>query len=120
MATTTQLGRVRELSSGQYTSVLTDEFGVALPSLTTLTLSLYDKASLTVLNTRNNQNVLNLNNVTFSAGTLTWMVQPADHTVVSASVTLERHRGVFEFTWPGGKRDWHAVEFLVEAEPEVT
>jgi hypothetical protein len=44
MATTTQLGRVRERSTGVYTAVLKDEAGVVIPaaSLASLTLSLYD------------------------------------------------------------------------------
>lgn len=131
MATTTDLGTVRERSSGSYTCVLTDETGTAIPaaSLVTLTLRLYDIATLTTLNNREGalgvggQNVLNLNNVTVdSSGNLTWAVQSADHAVVSTKPRArERHRAVFEFTWASGaKRDWHALEFLVEAEPEVS
>lgn len=120
MATTTDIGRVRELSTGLYSALLVDEFDVALSSLMTLTLSVYDIGTGTILNSRDNQNVLNTNNVTFVGGALQWAVQPADHAVVSDYLTLEKHRAIFEFTWSGGKRDWHALEFLVEAEPEVT
>ena len=120
MATTTDLGRARELSTGRYSATLVDELGVAIATLTTLTLSLYDVETGTILNSRNNQNVLNLANVTFAAGALVWSVQPADHAVVG-SRELEKHRAVFEYTWSSGtKRDWHALEFTVEAEVEVT
>jgi hypothetical protein len=124
MPTTTDIGRVRERSTGSYTATLQDEAGspIALVSLTSLTLSLYDVNTGTVLNSRNNQNVLNLNNVTFgvTGGLLTWSVQAADNAVVG-SRSLERHRAVFEYTWASGaKRDWHRIELLVEAEAEVS
>ena len=127
---TTDLGLVRERSSGTVTAVLQDEAAVVIPgaSLSTLTLRLYDIATGTILNSRagaldvGGQNVLNTNNVTVDAGgILTWSVQAADHAVVSTNPRArERHRAVFEFTWGSGKRDWHALEFLVEAEPGVT
>ena len=127
MATTTDLGRVREKSTGRYTATLTDELGVVIPlsSMTTLKLSLYDVRTGTALNSRTLQDVLNANNVTYHAtsGLLTWSVQPADHAIVSArtDLTVERHRAVFDFTWnSGAKRDWHAVEFEVEADPKVS
>ena len=126
MATTTDLGRVRERSSGRYTCSIKDETEVAIPasSIATLTLTLYDVATGTILNARDAQDVLNANNVTIdSNGNLIWLVQPADHAVVSTRPnTIERHRGVFRYTWVDGvtKSDWHAVEFLVEAEPEVS
>jgi hypothetical protein len=125
MATTTQLGRVRERSTGVYTAVLKDEAGVVIPaaSLASLTLSLYDVASATILNERDDQDALNTNNVTVDgSGNLAWSVQPADHAVVSTRANaIERHRAVFRYSWSGGaKQDWHAVEFLVEAEREVT
>jgi hypothetical protein len=126
MATTTDLGRVREKSTGQYTATLADELEVVIPlaSLTTLKLTLYDVATGTILNTRNLQDVLNANNVTYhgTSGLLTWSVQPADHAIVSTRGQIaERHRAVFDFTWnAGAKRDWHAVEFLVEADPKVS
>ncbi len=123
MSTTTDLGRVREGSTGTYEATLKDEDGVAiqLASLTSLTLSLYDVDSRQIINERDNQDALNANNVTVHAtsGLLTWSVQAADHAVVGTR-RLERHRAVFEYRWnSGAKRDWHAVEFLVEAEPEV-
>lgn len=124
MSTTTDLGRVRERSSGVYSAQLLDEDGVAIPAatLTTLTLTLYVKETGDIINLRNAQNVLNANNVAVdSSGNLVWTVQPADHAVVATGRKLERHRAVFDFTWnSGAKRDWHAVEFVVIAEPKVS
>lgn len=127
MATTTDLGRVREKSTGSYTATLKDELDVVIPltSMTTLKLSLYDVATGTTINSRTLQDVLNANNVTYhaSSGLLTWSVQPADHAIVSTrtDISVEQHRAVFDYTWSGGaKRDWHAVEFLVEADPQVS
>jgi len=119
MATTTDLGRVRERSTGLYTATLTDENGAAIVSLLTLTISLYDVRTGTYINNRQQQDALNANNVTFSAGTLTWAVQAADHQMVGARA-IEEHRAVFEYTWIGSKRDWHAVEFTVESERAVS
>lgn len=124
MATTTDFGRVRERSSGVYTAQLLDENddGIPAATLTTLTLTLYVKDTGDIINSRDAQNVLNTNNVAVdSSGNLTWTVQPADHAVVATGRKLERHRAVFDLTWSSGtKRDWHAVEFVVVAEPKVS
>lgn len=124
MATTTDLGHVRERSSGVYSAQLLDQDGVAIPaaSLVTLTLTLSVKDTGDIINSRSAQNVLNTNNVTVDAsGNLVWTVQPADHAVVATGRKVERHRAVFDFTWSSGtKRDWHAIEWLVEADPKVS
>ena len=125
MATTTDLGRVREKSSGKYTAVLKDETGAVIPAsaLTAITLTLYDLATNAIINNRDGQNVLNANNVTIdNSGNLVWSVQAADHALVRTSGRpLEKHRAVFEYTWSSGtKQDWHAVEFQVESEYAVS
>lgn len=125
MPTTTDLGRVRERSTATYTVTLKDEAGVVIPraSITEVTLTLYDVQSRAVLNSRDSQNVLDANNVTIhsTSGLLTWLIQAADNAVVTTKENaLERHRAVFRYKWAGGtKEDWHAIEWLVEAEPEV-
>lgn len=131
MASTTVISeRVRELSSGEVFLLLQDDLGVPIGSgsLNTLTLSLYDKRTGTVINSRNNLNALNANNVTVygsvqgsgtSQHTVLWAVQPLDNAVVG-SRELEEHRAVFEYTWGSGKRDHHKVDLVVEAELEVS
>lgn len=109
---------VNEQTSGQYTATLVANDGVTpLPggTLTTLTLSLYViKADGTqqVVNSRNVQNVLNLNNVTISAGgALAWAVQPGDTTLVE-TLAFERHIAIFKWTWPAGQGE-HEVVLVV-------
>jgi hypothetical protein len=99
---------ILEGSSGSFTARIVGNDGVtALPaaSLVTLTLTLYViKADGTIayVNTRNAQNVLNLNNVIVDAlGLLTWAIQPADTALVEA-IAFERHIALFEWTWSGG------------------
>ena len=121
MATTTDLGKVRELSSGIYTAVLRDEASLPIPDTTldTLTLSLYDTLTQTYINSRQQQDVLNANGVTIDgSGNLTWLVEPEDHVLLGIR-GFETHRAVFEYTWTDdsvSKRDWHALLFTVEAE----
>lgn len=100
---------VNELSTGQYTASLVDNDGVTpLPggTLTALRLTLYViKADGTqaIVNSRTNQNVLNLNNVTISAGgALVWLVQVLDTTLVE-DIPFESHIALWHWTWPGGE-----------------
>ncbi len=101
---------VREACTALYTATLQDETHTAIPgsSLTTLTLTLYDQASGSILNSRNRQNVLNANNVTVTeAGVLAWTMQPADNAIVNLSVAAgarERHVALFEWTWAAGAK----------------
>lgn len=106
-----------EQESGSYLATITDDLGVMLPgsTLTALALSLYvvNAAGVEVIiNDRNHQNVLNLNNVTvydtlqtLSDGrtyNLRWRVQAQDTTLVEP-LAFERHLGLFEWAWPGGQ-----------------
>jgi hypothetical protein len=132
--------RVRERSTPRIYFLLVDENGDALTAsqLSTLTLSLYDERTGTVLNSRDAQNVLNTNNVTVydtvqgqapAAGAdderynVLWQVQPGDNAVLSTKrqPVLERRRAVFRYTWASGAReDWQAVEWLVEGDRKVS
>ena len=97
---------IAEQSTGTYTATLVGNDGVTpLPAATllTLTLTLYvTKADGTDQLIRNHQNVLNLNNVTVTAGgLLTWTVQTTDTQLIEA-LPVERHIALFEWTWAGG------------------
>lgn len=99
---------INELSTGKYTAVIVGNDGVTpLPAvtLTTLTLTLYvilSDGTQAIVNGRNIQNVLNLNNVTVDgSGNLTWNVQVGD-TTPQQVIPFEIHRAVFAWTWPGG------------------
>jgi len=110
---------VKEKTTSKYTATLKDEDGtaIALASLTTLTLTLYDisSTSRTIINSRNAQNVLNANNVTVHAtsGLLTWEMQAADNEIQDSNKKIERHRALFKFSWSGGQ-GIHEVDFDVE------
>mgnify|MGYP001591915789 CR=1 FL=1 len=77
-----------EGTRGTYTATLEKPNGdpIALADLSTLTLTLKDRYAGSVINSRNAQNVLNMNNVTFHAttGLLTWDIQALDNPIVSA------------------------------------
>lgn len=114
MATYSVLERV----SVKYTATIKDEAGTAIPgsALTALTLTLYSVHSGTIVNSRNDQNVLNANGVTVDeAGLLTWIMDPLDNQVLDTAFAYERHRALFEWTWSGGtKAGKHEVDFLVQ------
>ncbi len=95
--------------SGQYTgtlqtadgtAVVYDAGGTATPRISTLTLTLKDAASTSVVNSRNAQDVLNANNVTVdSAGALKWLIQPGDTALLDSSRAVEEHLARFTFAY---------------------
>ena len=116
---------IDEKETGQYTASVVGNDGVTpLPgaTLSTLTLTLYViKADGTdgIVNTRDNQNVLNANNVTVDAnGLLTWAIQTADTALIEV-IPFERHIALFQWTWPSGAGK-HEVVFIVRNLRRVT
>jgi len=112
------LGPVNERTSAQYTATLTDELGAVIDgtALDTATLTLYDAATLTTINSRSAQNVKNTNSVTISAaGALVWALAPADNIIVREGNETEDHIALFTFTWGGGsaKACVHPVKIRV-------
>ena len=95
---------VLERTTPRYTARLVDDQNVALPaaSLLTLRLTLYvitSTGAVTPVNGRDDQDVLNVNNVTINAsGDLVWSVQIADTTLVE-DLPFERHIALWEWTW---------------------
>lgn len=125
--------RCRERTSAVYTTTLVAADGVTpIPSASitslTLTLKVLDKLASgaagsqdgAIINSRNAQNVLNVNNVTIHAtsGLLTWAIQPADNAILDTTKTHELHRGTFEMVFVTGESHWY-VDHLVEAFVEV-
>lgn len=110
MALTKSARRIPERVTAVYAAQLVDEnaANIALAALTTLTLTLYDVASLTTLNSREGQNVLNANNVVVSAtGGLTWTMQPADNAIVDTDLAAgeyERHVALWTWTYASGTK----------------
>lgn len=84
----------------EFTLVNERDEPIELGQLLTLTLTLYDYPSLTLRNSRRAQNVLNANNVTVSlTGVVTWAMQAADTTRVSAATLCATHEACFDFTY---------------------
>lgn len=74
-------------------------------TLSTLTLTLYaDDANQTILNNRDNQNVLQQNGVTVDEfGLLQWILSPEDLAIVDNNLPIERHIALFQWTWGVGR-----------------
>lgn len=113
-----------EKTTRKITAVVADENDAPIPaaSLSSLALTLYSLHSLAVVNGRNAQNVLNANNVTVDAsGNLVWDVQPADNAILDATLAVEIHRALFEWTWSGGaKSGKHEIDLYVKNLNKVT
>lgn len=119
--------RAIENQSGIYTARLKDETGTALGSslLNSLTLTLYDKVSGDILNSRSAQNVLNANQVTVdTAGLLTWYWLPTDMVLIDDTKLTETHIAIFEVKWTDSgsrlRQLNHEVVFTVNAIDNLT
>jgi hypothetical protein len=113
MSQTSQPFQARESSTARLTAIIEDETATAIPaaSLQTLTLMLYDQttqlaspgSTTAIINSRNRQNVLNINGCTIdSSGNLEMILTPADNQIVNSLKDLERHVALFEFTYAAG------------------
>ena len=109
---------VREKTTRRYTAVLKDETGVAIGggTLSSLKLTLYNRADGSIINARNQQNALNANGVTVdSSGNLTWTMEPADNPIIDATLSYEEHAALFEIGWASdAKKNNHEVVIRVE------
>ena len=112
------LFEVTEKGSFAYSATIRDAAGVAVPgtSLTTLLLTFYNADTMAgaIVNSRDHQSVLNVNNVAVDgAGRLVWTMQPADLVIQNARRAYERHEALFEWTYPSGSGR-HVVGFRVK------
>lgn len=125
MSSTTILTEVvLEHQTGVCAFLLTDENGDGIDAgqIETMTLTYYDKATGEILNTRQDQDAYNTNNVTITtdigpplASTVTWEIQPEDAILMDSRRELEAHIALFQWTWDSGNR--HAayeVQFNIE------
>jgi hypothetical protein len=109
---------VPERTSFRYTANLTKEDGTPLTAaqLTTLTLTLYAMdATLTIINSVSDQNILNADRGTVDAnGLLTIILTPADNQVLNTTLTVEYHIMLIEATYASGtKASRHEVRLAV-------
>ena len=113
---------VCEKTTALLTQTLTDETGaVILTGLTGLTLTLYEKRSRVVLNSRTASNILNANGGVLAAGVLTLTLSAADNVLVSQDSVQEDHVALLEYSWAAGaKFGKKEVTFIVANQAKVT
>jgi hypothetical protein len=114
-----------EGTTGLYSFTLVDEMGAGINStfLTTLTLTLWDVDSHTILNARDHQDILNTNNgtVTTDPGpplttTVEVALQPADTVILNPNRWVEYRVLTFQWSWDSGTRHGaHVIQFGVES-----
>ena len=111
---------INERSTTTYTVTLNDENGDPVPSLDSLTLT-FCTGDSTIINSRNAQNVLNLNNVVFTSGVIVWSMQQADNAIVDGTANPEMHTATFDAVWNSGagRKTWTA-EFKVKDLAKIT
>lgn len=121
---TATLGPVDERTTRVLTATLQSRTGtvITLAEVSTLTLTYYNVADGSTLNSRDGQNVLNTNNVTLHAtsGLLTWTMQPADTAIVDDNLLIERHRALFEWTLTNGEAGKSVIDVTVRNVGRVT
>lgn len=98
-----QVFQVHEKENATFTATLEDSTGTPIPlaQLVTLTLTLYDVDTESIVNSRDAQNVLNTNNVTVhsTSGLVTWEMQTADNVLTTTTKATELHIALFQWTW---------------------
>jgi len=112
---------IHERTTGLYTATIVGDDHVTpipLVSLVSITLTLYAiiaNGTHTIINGRNHQNILNLNNVTIHAtsGLLIWAIQVLDTALVEATLPFERHLALFEWTTASGAVGKHEIVLVV-------
>ncbi len=79
---------VNEKTNPTHEYVILDEDGNPVQP-TSLTLTYYNRATGAIINSRDGQNVLNMNNVVIANGAMAWSMQIADTTIVDATSVAE-------------------------------
>lgn len=113
MTQPTTLDTGPERVTAKITTTIKDESGDALPasSLTTLTLTLYNKSTGVVINSVSGTDILNTGRGSVSAaGVLTLTLEPEDMQVVDADLkagNIEHHVALIIWTWDSGNKRGH-------------
>ena len=111
---------VQEQTTPVYEATMVDENTVPIPggSLLSLTLTVYEVSTAAIVNSRQDQNVLQTNGVHVdSSGVLRWILGLADTTILVIGGSQETHRAQFTFTWNPGdgvRTARHQVDIVVE------
>lgn len=109
--------QINERESGRFTALLLGDDETMIPgsTLSTLVLTLYvvkSDGTDQILNSRNRQNVLGVNDVVLydteqtdpdgNPYNLLWNIRPLDTVIVEERLNWERHIALFEWTTPAG------------------
>ena len=109
---------VKEKQTVDYAFTVKDGNGIGIPAANffAVTLTFYNPETGAIVNLREDQDVLNANNVTISAaGVVTWSLQLPDVTISNQLATDETHRALFRFFWAAGAKHFpHEVDFVIE------
>ncbi len=113
---------VPEKKTSLLTLALTDETDAVLTGgVTTCTLTLYDKATRSIINSRNAQTILNANGGAIAAGVLTLTLSDQDNAMVYSAADTEEHVALIEWTWNAGtKKGVKEITFTVINLEKVT
>jgi hypothetical protein len=112
-----------EGTTGAYRFELVDELdeGIDGAFVQTLTLTLYDADSGTIVNTRVAQDILNTNNGSIATDpgppvttTVTFALQPEDTLILNPNRTREYRVLSFCWTWGGEWTGRHVVQFGID------
>lgn len=119
--------KVAERGTARITCTLKDELGVSPSSLSSLTLTLYNRATGAILNSVNGKNILNTGGGTYTydapsgVGTVAYQMDPADNQLEVVGAEGEIHVALFRWTYASGaKAGWHRVVLAMVGELKVT
>lgn len=101
---TTITETVPEQVSVRITGVIKDEAGNGVPgaNLTTLTLTLYDSSTESIINSRNDSDINGVNGGSVDAsGNLVMKLSPADNALIGTGDS-EKHIALIEWTYNSG------------------
>lgn len=115
MATKT-IHNVLEGVTFEHQFTIVDEDDVAIPdaNLDALTLTYYDCDTGDAINDREDQDVLDDNDVAVVNGVVTWSGQTEDSAIVTTSKDYEIHVALWEFTYETSKKGKHETFIRVK------
>ena len=105
-----------ESQTTRVTGTLKDEKKNPIPagSINTLTLTLYDRRTGNIINSRDGMDILNVNGGTVvGQGDFALELSPGDMVIVDSGLSREVHIALIKFTYGTGKSGAHEVEIAV-------
>ena len=107
---------IPEESSQRINFTVVDEDGVGIPaaSLTSLTVTLYNKRDEAVINSRTDLDILNVNGgIVGVDGVGSWLMTPDDNPILVTNSKWEHHIALFEWAWGSGKKGKQPVKLKI-------